>query len=114
MLATAGWIHTEFFTLPDHALGSIAAHDASVANGALLQVLGWTSLLEIVCLPKVWALKDGKGEPGDYSFDPLGLGKKDLKSMQIKELKNGRLVRHKNHSSLYHSSLLLSLLIIRL
>lgn len=110
MLATAGWIHTEFFTLPDHAIGSVAAHDASVANGALLQVLGWTSLLEIICLPKVWALKDGKGEPGDYSFDPLGLGKKDLKSMQIKELKNGRLVRHKNHSYLYYSSLSLSLL----
>lgn len=58
MLATAGWIHTDLgFTLPDHAIGSIAAHDASVASGGLIQVLGWCSVLEIICMPKVWALK---------------------------------------------------------
>ena len=28
---------------------------------------------------------------GDRGFDPLGLGKKDMKSLQVKELKNGRL-----------------------
>jgi hypothetical protein len=57
----------------------------------MIQILGWISVLEIICTPKVLALKDGKGDPGDYSLDPLGLGKKDMKSMQIKELKNGRL-----------------------
>jgi len=56
----------------------------------MIQILGWISVIEIICTPKVWALKDG-GEPGNYSFDPLGLGKKDMKSMQVKELKNGRL-----------------------
>jgi hypothetical protein len=28
---------------------------------------------------------------GDFGFDPLGMGKKDLASMQLKEIKNGRL-----------------------
>ena len=28
---------------------------------------------------------------GDFSFDPLGLGKKDFKKLQVNELKNGRL-----------------------
>ena len=28
---------------------------------------------------------------GDYSFDPLGLGKRDRKKLELNELKNGRL-----------------------
>jgi Chlorophyll A-B binding protein len=28
---------------------------------------------------------------GDFAFDPLGLGKKDLDKLKVNELKNGRL-----------------------
>ena len=28
---------------------------------------------------------------GDFGFDPLGMGKKNLDSMKLKEIKNGRL-----------------------
>ena len=29
--------------------------------------------------------------PGDFGWDPLGMGKKDLDTMKLKEIKNGRL-----------------------
>jgi len=44
-------------------------------------------------VPELWAIKEGR-EPGDFSFDPLGLkptDPKDLMEMQNKELNNGRL-----------------------
>ena len=34
---------------------------------------------------------DNGRKPGDFGFDPMGMGKKNLPSMQLKELKNGRL-----------------------
>lgn len=33
---------------------------------------------------------DGR-KAGDFGWDPLGMGKKDMTSMQLKEIKNGRL-----------------------
>jgi light-harvesting complex I chlorophyll a/b binding protein 1 len=43
MLATLGWIASEFVQLPGevHAVSPVAAHDAAVSSGALLQVLIW-------------------------------------------------------------------------
>ena len=34
---------------------------------------------------------DNGRKPGDIGFDHMGMGKKNLPSMQLKELKNGRL-----------------------
>jgi len=95
MLATLGWIFTDVvYKLPGdaHAVSSVAAHDAAVQSGALVQILLWTSLLEIISIPAVNALKTGRA-PGDFAFDPLGFGKKpaDLARLQVNELKNGRL-----------------------
>jgi len=34
---------------------------------------------------------DGGRKPGDFGFDPMGMGKKNLPAMQLREIKNGRL-----------------------
>lgn len=92
MLATAGWIAVDLgVRLPNHDYNSLQAHTEAVQSGALLQVLLWVSLLEHISIPACKALFDGSREPGYFSFDPLGLGKKDMKKLQVNELKNGRL-----------------------
>ena len=94
MLAFLGFLTTELgFRLPGdvHAVSTLAAHDASVASGSAFQVLAAMSFLEFISVVAVKEMLDGSGrEPGDYGFDPLGLGKKNLASMQAKELENGR------------------------
>jgi hypothetical protein len=89
MLATLGWVFADFHS-PVLGVSSFEAHAASVTQGGLLQVLIWVSILEHVSIVANRELGKGR-EPGDFSFDPLGLGKKDLKRMQTAELKNGRL-----------------------
>ena len=80
-------------TLPDHSGSSFAAHAASVSSGALLQVLIFTSIIEICTIKAVEGLKDGSHKPGDYSFDPLGFSKNAAAKAkyEVNELKNGRL-----------------------
>eukprot|EP01035_Chromulina_nebulosa_P016952 gene16952-22444_t len=95
MLATAGYIVADFVKLPGavHEVSSLDAHTAAVSSGALLQILLWTSLLEIISIPAVVDLDKSDRAPGYFAFDPLGFGKKpeDFKKYQINELKNGRL-----------------------
>ena len=78
-------------TLPDHSGSSFAAHAASVSSGALLQVLIFTSIIEICTIKAVEGLKDGSRKPGDYSFDPLGFSKTPASraKYEVNELKNG-------------------------
>ena len=78
-------------TLPDHSGSSFAAHAASVSSGALLQVLIFTSIIEICTIKAVEGLKDGSRKPGDYSFDPLGFSKTPAAraKYEVNELKNG-------------------------
>jgi hypothetical protein len=48
------------------------------------QILFWTGFLEIVVgLPAMNAAIEGTRIPGDFGFDPLGLGKKDFARMQV-------------------------------
>ena len=95
MLAAAGFVFAEFYQLPGdiHHVSSAEAHNVFVNSGAMLQILGWIGLLELISVPALYDLRDGKRAPGDYAFDPLRLGNdpKKLAQYQIKELKNGRL-----------------------
>ena len=92
MLATAGWIAADFFRVGNvNTLSSFTAHNDAVSSGAMVQILLWTSLIEFVSIPAVQATMKGEREPGDFAFDPMGFGKNGMKSMQVKELKNGRL-----------------------
>jgi len=58
----------------------------------MTQLLFWIGLFEFLTFPAVYdSMQGGSRAPGDYMFDPLSMGKKDLASMQLKEIKNGRL-----------------------
>jgi hypothetical protein len=100
MLATLGFIATNFYHLPGdmHAVSSVAAHDAAVQTGAMSQLLMWISMFEIVSTKAVIEMTEGEGSgraPGDFGFDPLNFykGKSDKvkADLALKELKNGRL-----------------------
>jgi hypothetical protein len=112
MLATAGIIAASFVRLPGdiYTTGTVLeAHNNAVASGSMLQILIWTSLFEIISSPAVARLGHIKYDngvqppvfgtgvsdraPGDFSFDPLGLGKNPaaLERYKVNELKNGRL-----------------------
>jgi hypothetical protein len=67
-------------------------HNLAVEKGSLGQILFWTGFFEMVVgLPAMNATIEGNRIPGDFSFDPLGLGKKDFARMQLSEIQNGRL-----------------------
>ena len=94
MLAFVGFIFTDFYHLPGFEYTTLEAHDACVASGAMSQLLLWIGLLEVISFIGIDQMLRGSGRaPGDYGFDPLGFGSDPdkLKSLQIKELANGRL-----------------------
>jgi len=94
MLATVGFIVADtVFQLPGdiHQVSSAAAHDVFVKSGAMIQILLWCGILEIITIPALQNMDKSGRAPGDYSFDPLGFGKKDLTKLKVNELKNGRL-----------------------
>lgn len=99
MLATAGFVIPEFVRIPGEQFSFeaiprvIDAHDA--LPDSMIQIFGWISFLEAVSMPALAGLGNGYDrQPGDFSFDPLGLYPTDpekQKQMQLAELKNGRL-----------------------
>mmetsp|Transcript_61209 Transcript_61209/g.171201 ORF Transcript_61209/g.171201 Transcript_61209/m.171201 type:complete len:193 (-) Transcript_61209:18-596(-) len=96
MLATAGFVATDLgVRLPGdvHDVSSVDAHNAAVSSGAMIQILLWCSVIEIITTPITLKLfdKDNDRAPGYFGFDPLGFGKKDMKKLEVNELKNGRL-----------------------
>jgi Chlorophyll A-B binding protein len=98
MLATLGFIITEFVKLPGdvHAVNSVLAHNAAVNSGSAFQVLTAIAGIEFISCIALKEMFEGSGRaPGDFSFDPLGLSAKlDQKNkdiMALKELENGRL-----------------------
>eukprot|EP00607_Mallomonas_marina_P007511 CAMPEP_0182417236 /NCGR_PEP_ID=MMETSP1167-20130531/1670_1 /TAXON_ID=2988 /ORGANISM="Mallomonas Sp, Strain CCMP3275" /LENGTH=167 /DNA_ID=CAMNT_0024590647 /DNA_START=156 /DNA_END=659 /DNA_ORIENTATION=+ len=98
MLAVVGLVVAEFARLPGDVFQSgtvIEAHDNMVRSGAMIQILGWVSLIEIITARASFALFDPENDraPGNWGFDPLGFGKDPtkFKKYEINELKNGRL-----------------------
>nr|7Y7B_a Chain a, ACPI-13/10 [Chroomonas placoidea]7Y7B_d Chain d, ACPI-13/10 [Chroomonas placoidea]7Y8A_a Chain a, ACPI-13 [Chroomonas placoidea] len=96
MLAAAGSIAQDIFTFPGYSALTggakmTAAHDKLVATGTMGQILFWVSFAEVFGTVALFDTLDGKRAPGDFKFDPLGMGKKNMADMQLKEIKNGRL-----------------------
>lgn len=102
MLAIVGFCAVDLgmriYPLPEEwqGLTAASAHDPLVAYGALGNIALFASILEMVSYIGVSQTLQGSGrEPGDFGFDPLGLSKKlddaQMKTMKLKELRNGRL-----------------------
>jgi hypothetical protein len=96
MLATVGLVVATSVRLPGdiYTAGTVIdAHSNAVASGPMWQLLFWLSVIEIISSPVVAKLGTSDRAPGDFSFDPLGLGKdpKKLETFKVNELKNGKL-----------------------
>ena len=52
----------------------------AVEKGSMGQILLWCGFFEMCAgLPAMQAMLEGSGRiPGDFAFDPLGLGKKNM------------------------------------
>lgn len=99
MLAVLGWVAVDagirlpgsmFATIPN----SLSAHTAAVENGSMGFLLFVISTLEVVTGAAIYEQAKGSGrKTGDFSFDPLGLGKdpKRKERYATNEIKNGRL-----------------------
>lgn len=99
MLAVIGVFVSEFFTFPFYSAPSPLAskvHEWGVTQGSMQQLLLWISIFEVVvgtpALIQMISL-DSPRKPGEFAFDPLGLGKTEaaLKKNGTAELVNGRL-----------------------
>ncbi|CAM9435503.1 unnamed protein product [Ectocarpus sp. 13 AM-2016] len=99
-LAVVGFAATDLgLHLPgaEHAVSSIAAHDAAVATGAMPQILLWVSAFEAISAVAVIQMLEGSGRmPGDFGFDPLNLyskpeNAKKKADMELKEITHCRL-----------------------
>mmetsp|Transcript_582 Transcript_582/g.1138 ORF Transcript_582/g.1138 Transcript_582/m.1138 type:complete len:122 (+) Transcript_582:730-1095(+) len=98
MLATVGFIVPQFMRIPGEQFSFesipnvIDAHDA--LPDSMGQIFLWISVIEAMTFPALANMDGYDREPGDFSFDPLGIYPSDpVKQNEYKlaELKNGRL-----------------------
>lgn len=99
MMAVLGWVAVDsglrfpgemFANIPN----SLAAHDAAVQNGSMAVLLNIVAILELCTGAAIFDQAKGSGRTaGDFSFDPLNLGKNEanLKRYKENEIANGRL-----------------------
>lgn len=99
MLAVLGMIVSEQVTFPFYTDAPRLAsdiHSWAVSQGAMVQLLFWVSFFEVIigvpALVQMISL-DSPRKPGEFAFDPLGLGKNPsaYARYQLSEIKNGRL-----------------------
>lgn len=99
MLAVVGMLVQEYYTFPFYSgAPTLAAdvHSWGVTQGAMVQLLFWVSVFEIIigtpALVQMITLGSPR-KPGEFAFDPLGLGSNPdtYKKYQTNEIKNGRL-----------------------
>jgi len=100
MLAFVGMVVQQYAQLPGYpaqpdwtkALADCYANQANALG--IVQISVFQMFVEARFFPQGFWRGEGDREPGDFGFDPLGFTKKadfDLKTMQLKEIKNGRL-----------------------
>lgn len=99
MLAVVGMLVSEQFIFPFYSGApklAQAIHDWGVTQGSMNQLLLWICIFEVVvgtpALVQMITL-DSPRKPGEFAFDPLGLGKNpdSYVKYQSAELINGRL-----------------------
>ncbi|KAJ1484433.1 light harvesting complex protein 7 [Baffinella frigidus] len=94
MLAVLGFTVQEFYTFPFFPhMAPVDAHDYCVTAGCGSQVIFWISFVEIFGVVALFETLQGKREPGDFAFDPLGLAKSEavLEKYRLAEIKHSRL-----------------------
>ncbi|CAM9797867.1 unnamed protein product [Heterosigma akashiwo] len=98
MLATLGYVAVDMgMRFPGTSyLGhsAVSAHDDFVSSGNMGVMLLGIFVLELASGAALYDASKGSGrQAGDFAFDPLGFGKNPSKlaTLQLKEVKNGRL-----------------------
>mmetsp|Transcript_1661 Transcript_1661/g.4417 ORF Transcript_1661/g.4417 Transcript_1661/m.4417 type:complete len:211 (-) Transcript_1661:2837-3469(-) len=96
MLAALGLLVQELYTFGGKYFPKMLpteAHDFYLKTGGMSQLLLFIAAFESLSYFAIRDTLDGKREPGDFGFDPLGLGKDPaaFEKYRVNELKNGRL-----------------------
>lgn len=96
MLASVGLVVPEIFTFPNpyfQKMLPIDAHEYFIQTGGMAQILAAIAIFEGISCYALKQTIEGKSEPGNFGFDPLGLGKnaQKFKKFQANEIMNGRL-----------------------
>lgn len=96
MLAAVGFLVQEQFTFGGSYFPKmlpVNAHDFYIQTGGMGQILAAIAVFEAISCYALRQTIEGNRTPGDFGFDPLGLGKDPMqfKKYQANEIMNGRL-----------------------